>query len=221
MRVTDEVAWDGADFAVFGAMLLAACGAVELATRATASLAYRGAVGIAAVAAFLLVWINLAVGVIGSEDDPANQMFAGVLAVALLGALVARFRPRGMARALAATALAQGLVGALAVAAGLGTEGANWRVPSWGSPASSPRCGSRRRRCSGRRQRPRRPQVHAPEAGRTPPAGEASRRDPDGAAGLIRRPAGGNPSGPSAVAVLSLPQTAPRDRRCAEPPPSS
>nr|WP_246215829.1 hypothetical protein [Microvirga makkahensis] len=120
MQVTDEVKWDAADFAIFGAMLAAACGTFELAARMTGDAQYRAAVGMAVVAAFTLVWINLAVGIIGSEDDPANLMYGGVLAVAMIGAVIARFRPHGMARALAATALAQALVGAIALAAGLG-----------------------------------------------------------------------------------------------------
>jgi len=126
MRFTDEVAWDVADFALAGAMLSGACGAHELAARTTGSIAYRAAVGVAVVAAFALTWMNLAVGIIGSEADPANLMHAGVLAVGLLGALVVRFRPRGMARALAATALAQASVGVIALTAGLGDTGANW-----------------------------------------------------------------------------------------------
>lgn len=102
-------------------MLAVACGACELAARMTGSNAYRAAVGVAVAAAFILVWMNLAVGVIGSEEDPANLMYGGVLAVAIVGALLARFQPVGMARALSATALAQALVGAIALAAGLGS----------------------------------------------------------------------------------------------------
>lgn len=64
--------------------------------------------------------MNLAVGIIGNEDNPANLMYGGVLAVAAIGAVVAGFRPRGMARALAATALAQALVALIAMIAGLG-----------------------------------------------------------------------------------------------------
>jgi hypothetical protein len=126
MQFTDEVNWDETDFLVFGAMLVAACGTCELAARVTGNLAYRAAVGVAVVAAFLLIWINLAVGIIGSEDNPANLMYAGVLAVCVLGALVARFRPIGMARALAVTALAQTLVAVIALIFGLGSTGANW-----------------------------------------------------------------------------------------------
>ncbi len=48
-------------------------------------------------------------------------MHGGVLAVAIIGAFIARFRPHGMARALAATALAQALVGVIALAVGFGS----------------------------------------------------------------------------------------------------
>jgi hypothetical protein len=126
MQFTDEVVWDETDFAVIGAMLFGACGVYELATRMTGNTAYRAAVGVAVAAAFILVWMNLAVGIIGSEDNPANLMYGGVLAVGMLGALIARFQPDGMAHALAATALAQALVGVIALIAGLGSTGANW-----------------------------------------------------------------------------------------------
>lgn len=45
-------------------------------------------------------------------------MYVGVLAVAILGAITARFRPEGMARALLATALVQALVAGIALIAG-------------------------------------------------------------------------------------------------------
>ena len=126
MQFTDEVIWDETDFAVIGVMLFGACGAYELAARMTGNIPYRAAVGVAVVAAFILIWINLAVGIIGSEDNPANLMYGGVLAVGILGALIVRFQPHGMARALAATALVQALVGVIAMIAGLGSTGANW-----------------------------------------------------------------------------------------------
>jgi hypothetical protein len=80
--------------------------------------AYRTALGLAIATALFLGWVNLAVGVIGSEDNPANLMYWGVLAIGTVGALIARFRPRGMARALFATALAQALVPMIALIVG-------------------------------------------------------------------------------------------------------
>jgi hypothetical protein len=120
MQFTEEVAWDLADFAIFGAMLFVACGTYELAARVTGNTAYRAAVGVALAAAFILVWMNLAVGIIGNEDNPANLMYGGVLAVGIMGAIIARFQPHGMARALVGTALAQALVAVIALIAGLG-----------------------------------------------------------------------------------------------------
>ena len=126
MQFTDEMVWDETDFIVMGALLFGACGAFELAARTTGNNAYRAAVGVAVVAAFLLIWINLAVGIIGSEDNPANLMYGGVLAVGIIGAAIARFRPRGMARALFATALAQALAAVIALMFGWGSTGENW-----------------------------------------------------------------------------------------------
>jgi uncharacterized membrane protein (UPF0136 family) len=78
--------------------------------------AYRFAAGLALAAAFLIAWLNVAAGLIGIEDDdPANLLYVGVLAVGSIGAIIARFQPRGLARALFATALAQALVGAIAL----------------------------------------------------------------------------------------------------------
>ena len=123
MQFTDQVVWDVADFAIFGALLVGVGVTYELAARMTGDTAYRAAVGVALAAAFLLVWVNGAVGIIGSEDNDANLMYGGVLAVGVIGAIIARFQPRGMARALFATALAQALVAVVALIAGLGSPG--------------------------------------------------------------------------------------------------
>jgi hypothetical protein len=120
MQFTDGVNWDVADFVIAGALLVGVGVPYELAVRKTGDTAYRAAVGVALAAAFLLVWVNGAVGIIGSEANDANLMYYGVLAVGVIGAFVARFRPGGMARALVATALAQASVAVIALVYGLG-----------------------------------------------------------------------------------------------------
>lgn len=120
MRFTHEVNWSVGDFVVFGAMLLAVGIPFELAVRSTGDATFRWAVGVALGAAFLLVWMSLGVGIIGADGDPANRMYFGVLGVGILGAVIARGRPRGMAWALVGTALAQAVVAAIAIFAGLG-----------------------------------------------------------------------------------------------------
>ncbi|MBJ6979405.1 MULTISPECIES: hypothetical protein [unclassified Luteimonas] len=107
------VHWTGSDFLVMGLLLAAVCGLYEFATRRRAGTAWRAGFALALAAAFLTVSVNLAVGMLGGEGDPLNLLFVAVLLVAAVGALRAKFRARGMARAMALTALAQ-LVAALA-----------------------------------------------------------------------------------------------------------
>lgn len=120
MRLSDQVHWTTLDFAVAGALLFGALFPFALVLRATPSIALRVAAGLALAAGLGLVWVNLAVGMIGRPGNPANLMYAGVLAVGAGGALLARFRPRGMARAMLATAAAMALAALVALAAGLG-----------------------------------------------------------------------------------------------------
>ena len=82
--------------------------------------AYRSAIALALAAALLLIWLSLGVGIIGKDGDPVNLVYFGVLAIGIAGAVIARLRPLGMARALFGTALAQALVAAIAAITGLG-----------------------------------------------------------------------------------------------------
>ncbi len=104
-----------------GALLIGIGIAVELASRKTGQAAYRTAVALALGSALLLGWANGAVGIIGSENNKANLMYGGVLVVGAIGAVVARFKPEGMARALFATALAQTLVAMIALVGRMGS----------------------------------------------------------------------------------------------------
>ena len=115
MQFTTEVRWDAADFTIAGALLLGAGLLFELAMRRGHTTSYRAGAALAIFTALVLIWMNLAVGLIGSEDNPANLLYVGVLATLLAGAGLARFRPRGMAKTLFATAAAQVLVPIIAM----------------------------------------------------------------------------------------------------------
>ena len=119
--VFEEIVWGLIDFVFVGALLLGAGLTYELAARKTGNFEYRAAVVVALTAAFILIWANAAVGIIGDEGNPANMMYIGVLAVGFIGAIIARFRPHGMALAMFATALAQALVTVIALIAKLGS----------------------------------------------------------------------------------------------------
>lgn len=114
-RVSDEMKWDSADFILVGLMLAAACGIWELAMNKTRNWSYAAAAIVAAGTGFLLFVVNGAVGILGSEDNPVNLLYFGVLALALGGAIIVRFQAEGMARAMAVTAGAQVLTGLLGV----------------------------------------------------------------------------------------------------------
>lgn len=107
MQFTKEVNWTFFDFLVAGVLVFGTGLVYQLVARQAISTAYRLGLGLALAAGFLLIWLNGAVGLIGSEHNPANLLYAGVLAVAALGALLARFRPLGMTRAMVAAAVAQ------------------------------------------------------------------------------------------------------------------
>ncbi|MDT8408969.1 MAG: hypothetical protein RQ741_05165 [Wenzhouxiangellaceae bacterium] len=120
MQFTDEIGWTGSDFVLMGILFLALGLGFELAVRLSPSLAYRAAFGLAVLGAILLTWINLALGIIGSEDNPANLMYGSVLATGLIGAMLVRGRPRGLAATLLAMAGVQAAIAAIAILAGLG-----------------------------------------------------------------------------------------------------
>jgi hypothetical protein len=82
--------------------------------------AYRSAMGVALAATFILFWGIGAVGFMGTDNEhPNDLMYIVVPVVGIIGAIIARFRPHGMARAMLATALALMLVPVIVVIAGL------------------------------------------------------------------------------------------------------
>jgi len=111
-----------------GACILAGCAGTEHVNTqqaddgwrpAVTDPAYRAGAGLAIVGAFLLIWIN---GAVGITDSDADVLYLGVVVLALVGAFVALFRPRGLARAMWVAAIAQILVGVVALVAGIVPE---------------------------------------------------------------------------------------------------
>lgn len=63
MLVTSEVQWGFGDFAIFGAMLTALLGVVEFAVSRQFKLPYKALAIGAALIVFIIVWVELAVGI--------------------------------------------------------------------------------------------------------------------------------------------------------------
>ncbi|MGN6498438.1 MAG: hypothetical protein ACTHK5_14040 [Tsuneonella sp.] len=97
MQFTAEVDWTLSDF-VFAAVVIGGTRLMaEFLVRISRNGWYRAGAACALAAIFLTVWTNAAVGIIGSEDNPFNLWYFGVILLAVLGAALARFRPAGMA----------------------------------------------------------------------------------------------------------------------------
>jgi hypothetical protein len=118
--------WDALDFAVFGGMFAVVVFVFLLVRSKSSNSSYRFAAAVALAAAFILTWVNGAVGIIGNEENDANLMFFGVLAVGAVGSIIARGRAPAMTRAMYATAVAQALVAVIAIAGDMGTSGPVW-----------------------------------------------------------------------------------------------
>lgn len=115
MNFTDEINWKLADFIIM-AIALSGIGILyEIIAQKSKNKIYRLAFGIGLLAAFLLMWVSGAVGIIGSENQDANLLYAAVFFIGLVGALISRFRPMGMSITLYMAALAQLLVPAVAI----------------------------------------------------------------------------------------------------------
>ncbi|MBM3328073.1 MAG: hypothetical protein FJY67_01185 [Calditrichaeota bacterium] len=110
MQFTDEVDWSLSDFVIAGVLLFGAGLVYKVVTNRGGTTAYRVAAGVAIFAALMLFWVNGAVGLIGSENNPANLMYLGVIGIGIIGGGIVRFKPGGMARVMFAVALAQALI---------------------------------------------------------------------------------------------------------------
>lgn len=120
MQFTDEVVWGPEDFLVAGVLLAGTGLLLELMLSRATTTAYRLAAGLGLGSALFLVWVNLAVGVIGDEGNPANAMYLAVIAVGIIGAGAARLQPRGMARTMYGMIAVQALIAVVALVMGLG-----------------------------------------------------------------------------------------------------
>ena len=110
--------WKPGDFLFAGVLIFGTGLTYKLVTRKSGDVIYRVAIGFALATGFFLIWANMAVGIIGSEDNPVNLLYFLVLFVGIIGAFISRFRPHGLSLTMFAMALAQAIVAATALAGG-------------------------------------------------------------------------------------------------------
>lgn len=107
--------WTLSDYIFMGALFAIVGGLFELTVRMSQNIPYRAGVALALLGAFLVIWVNLAVGIVGSENNPPNLLYFCALLVGAAGSAFARFRPNGVAAAMISTAMALGIAFAIAV----------------------------------------------------------------------------------------------------------
>ena len=88
MQFSQEVKWSLSDFVFMGTLLFGTGLAYLLLMSRSSNAVYRLGAGVALAAGLLVVWVNAAVGFIGSGPNPANVLCAIVPAVAVAGALL-------------------------------------------------------------------------------------------------------------------------------------
>lgn len=118
MRLTAEVQWTASDFVAMGLLMGGTGLLIEVAVRLSPHWAYRTAACIALFTCFFQIWVNLAVGIIGSENNDLNGWFAAVPLTAAAGSVLAGFAPRGMRAAMGATLAVQLAIAIIAWQAG-------------------------------------------------------------------------------------------------------
>lgn len=119
MLFTDEVNWSFPDFIIMGVLIFSTGLSYVLLTRSSSNIIYRVAFAMTIGSTFLLVWVNLAVGLIGSGPNAANLMYAGIVALIIIGTFVSRFTAKGMERVMFAVVVAFMLVASIQLLSGM------------------------------------------------------------------------------------------------------
>lgn len=118
MQFSNGVVWTLSDFVIAGTLLFSTGLSYKLMTRKSGQTINRIAIGLALFTGLLLIWVNLAVGIIGSEDNPINLLYFGVIFIGILGAFTGRFRSSGMERTMVAMAFTQAVITAITLIGG-------------------------------------------------------------------------------------------------------
>lgn len=99
--------WTASDFVIMGILFASVGLGIEFLVRRSGSNAFRLGSVVAVLTAFMTEWVNLAVGMIASEDNPYNLYFMAIPLVVFTAAALVRFEARRTAWIMAGAAAAQ------------------------------------------------------------------------------------------------------------------
>ena len=106
--------WSPMDYVFAAVMIFGSALVMELGLRMSGNATYRFGFAVALGTAFFTIWSNLAVGIIGNEDNPLNLMYFAALLLGIVGALAVRFRAAGLGHVTGALAVAQFAIAGIA-----------------------------------------------------------------------------------------------------------
>lgn len=128
MQFTKEVNWDETDFIVAAIIFAIVGGLIEFAVRLSSNWYFRIGAMFAVLAGFMVIWSNLAVGMIGNEDNPVNLWFGLVLLIAITGSIASRFRSSILPQAMFIAGAVQISIGTFAGILGSDMRGGRFTI---------------------------------------------------------------------------------------------
>lgn len=106
MQFANQLKWNLFDFIIMGVLIFSTGFLYILLARLSSNIIYRVAVALTIISTFLLIWVNLAVGLIGSGPNAANLMYISIVAIIIAGTFLSHFTIRGMERVTFTAAIA-------------------------------------------------------------------------------------------------------------------
>lgn len=120
MQFTTDVNWSVSDFIIMGALIFGTGVSFVFVMKYAINFVYRIAMLGAFGTTFLLVWANLAVGLIGAGPHWGNMMYLAVYVIVIVGSIRSRFASNGMERVMYVAAVSLVVIAAIAIVAGMG-----------------------------------------------------------------------------------------------------
>ena len=120
MQFSTEVDWSLTDFIIMGTLIFGTGVSFVFVMQYAINTVYRVAMIMAFGTTFILIWANLAVGLIGSGANMGNLMYLAVYAIVIVGSIRSRFISNGMERVMYVAAIALVVLAAVAIFANMG-----------------------------------------------------------------------------------------------------
>lgn len=119
MQYSSEINWTISDFIIAGCLIFGTGVTYKFITYKTGTIVFRTAVALALGSVFLLIWVNGAVGIIGSETNEFNLLYSLVVLTGLIGLFLSGLKPRGLSYTMLAMAAIQSILMIVALINGL------------------------------------------------------------------------------------------------------